>query len=44
VKEHLEFGDAKLVLTYACNSMVLSKTVANMDIYRPTVVILDLPK
>jgi len=44
VKEHIEFSDAKIALTYACNSMVLSKTVANMDIYRPKVVILDLPK
>jgi Domain of unknown function (DUF4185) len=44
VKEHIEFDDTKLALTYACNSMVLSKTVANMDIYRPRVVILDLPK
>jgi len=44
VKEHVEFADAKIALTYACNSMVLSKTVANMNIYRPRVVILDLPK
>jgi len=44
VKEHIEFSDATIALTYACNSMVLSKTVANMDIYRPKVVILDLPK
>ena len=44
VKEHVEFGSAKIALTYACNSMVLSKTVANMEIYRPKVVILDLPR
>lgn len=44
VKEHIEFGSEILALTYACNSLVLSKTVANMDIYRPRVVILDLPK
>jgi hypothetical protein len=44
VKEHIEFDDTKLALTYACNSMMLSKTVANMDIYRPRVVVLDLPK
>ena len=43
-KEHVEFTDAKIALTYACNSMVVAKTVANMDIYRPKVVILDLPK
>lgn len=44
VKEHTEFDDGKIVLTYACNSMVVSKVVANMDLYRPRVVILDLPK
>ena len=44
VKEHIEFTDTKLALTYACNSMVLAKTVSNMDIYRPRVVLLDLPK
>jgi hypothetical protein len=44
VKEHIEFADTKLALTYACNSMVLAKTVANMNIYRPQVVVLDLPK
>ena len=43
-KEHVEFTDAKIALTYACNSMVVAKTLANMDIYRPKVVILDLPK
>jgi Domain of unknown function (DUF4185) len=42
-KEHIEFTVKKIALTYACNSMVLAKTVANMDIYRPQVVILDLP-
>lgn len=42
-KEHIEFTDSKIALTYTCNSMVLAKTVANMDIYRPRVVILDLP-
>lgn len=44
VKEHVEFADRKIAMTYACNSMVLEKTVANMNIYRPRVVILDLPK
>jgi Domain of unknown function (DUF4185) len=44
VKEHIEFADDKIALTYACNSMVLSKTMANMNIYRPRAVILDLPK
>jgi hypothetical protein len=44
VKEHIEFANAQIALTYACNSMILSKTVANMDIYRPRAVILDLPK
>ena len=44
VKEHTEFSESKIALTYACNSMVLAKTIANMNIYRPRVVILDLPK
>jgi hypothetical protein len=44
VKEHIEFSVAKIALTYACNSMVLSKTMANMNIYRPRAVVLDLPK
>ncbi|HLW89494.1 MAG TPA: DUF4185 domain-containing protein [Terriglobales bacterium] len=44
VKEHVEFADDKIVLTYACNSMVLKKTMDNMLIYRPKVVVLDLPK
>jgi hypothetical protein len=43
-KEHVEFTDTKIALTYTCNSMVVSKTVANMDIYRPRVVILDIPR
>jgi hypothetical protein len=42
-KEHVEFGDTKLVLTYACNSMKISKVIANMKLYRPQVVVLDLP-
>ncbi len=44
VKEHIEFAETKMALTYACNSMVVSKVMANMNIYRPRVVILDLPK
>ncbi len=44
VKEHIEFTETKIALTYACNSMVVTKTIANMNIYRPRVVILDLPK
>lgn len=44
VKEHIEFTDAKIAMTYACNSMVLAKTIANMNIYCPRAVILDLPK
>jgi hypothetical protein len=42
-KEHVEFTDAKIALTYVCNSMVLAKTVANPEIYLPRMVILDLP-
>ena len=44
VKEHIEFADDKIVLTYACNSMVIKKTMDNMLIYRPKVVVLDVPK
>jgi hypothetical protein len=42
-KEHIEFGDSKLVLTYACNSS-LAKTLKNMQIYRPRGVVVNLPK
>jgi hypothetical protein len=44
VKEHIEFTDTKIAMTYACNTMVIAKVMKNMDIYRPRVVILDLPK
>ena len=44
VKEHVEFTDTKIALTYACNSMVVAKAIANMQIYRPRAVVLDLPK
>lgn len=44
VKEHIEFTDRQIAMTYACNSMVLAKTIANMSIYRPRGVILDLPQ
>ena len=44
VKEHVEFSDAKIAMTYACNSMVVDKAMADMKIYRPRVVILDPPK
>jgi hypothetical protein len=44
VKEHIEFTETKIAMTYACNSMQVPKVIANMNIYRPRVVILDLPK
>jgi len=44
VKEHIEFTETKIAMTYVCNSLVVAKAVANMNIYRPRVVILDLPK
>ena len=44
VKEHTEFTSDKIAITYACNSMVVAKVKADMQIYRPRVVILDLPK
>jgi len=42
-KEHIEFTDTKIALTYTCNSMVVTKVIANSEIYRPRVVFLDLP-
>jgi Domain of unknown function (DUF4185) len=44
VKEHTEFREDKIALTYACNSRSIPKVIANMDIYRPRVAVLDLPK
>jgi Domain of unknown function (DUF4185) len=44
VKEHVEFTESKIALTYACNSMVVAKAIANMQIYRPRTIVLDLPK
>jgi hypothetical protein len=43
-KEHTEFTDTQIAMTYACNSMSIPKVKANMQIYRPQVVILDVPK
>jgi hypothetical protein len=43
-KEHVEFTDSKIALTDACNSMVIAKTIQNMNIYRPRTVVLELPK
>ena len=43
-KEHIEFTESRIAMTYACNSLVVAKVMANMNIYRPKVVILDLPK
>lgn len=31
-------------MTYACNSVVIAKAIANMNIYFPRTVVLDLPK
>lgn len=44
VKEHVEFSETKIALTYACNSLVIAKTIANMNIYRPRPVTLALPQ
>jgi hypothetical protein len=44
VKEHIEFSETQIALTYVCNSMALAKTLANMNIYRPMPVVLPLPK
>jgi hypothetical protein len=42
-KEHVEFDDSSIVLTYACNSFSVPATIRNMDIYRPITVKLDIP-
>lgn len=44
VKEHIEFAESRIAMTYACNSVVIAKAIANMNIYRPIPVTLDLPK
>jgi hypothetical protein len=43
-KEHVEFGNTEMVVTYVCNSMSLQKTIENMKIYRPQLVVLPIPK
>jgi len=43
-KEHVEFGTDNLVLTYACNSAVIAKVMNSLDLYRPQVVVLSVPK
>ena len=43
-KEHTEFGNTKLVITYACNSFKLQKVIDNMSLYKPQVVVVDIPK
>jgi len=43
-KEHIEFEDSNLVVTYACNSFSFEKVVNNMAIYRPQVVVLRRPQ
>ena len=42
-KEHIEFSNSKIVMTYACNSFSLPSTIQNMDIYRPLVVEIRQP-
>jgi Domain of unknown function (DUF4185) len=43
-KEHTEFDNSKVVVTYACNSYSIEKVTNNMQIYRPQVVVLEVPK
>lgn len=43
-KEHVEFEtDFRMVLTYACYSFSTPKAKENMSIYRPQVVVVDVP-
>jgi hypothetical protein len=44
VKEHTEFAENEIAMTYACNSVVIGKAIANMKIYFPRTVMLELPK
>ncbi len=44
-KEHVEFEtDASMLITYACYSFSTPKAKENMQIYRPQVVIVELPR
>jgi hypothetical protein len=43
-KEHTEFGNTKLVITYACNSFKLQRVIDNMSLYKPQVIVVDIPK
>ena len=43
-KEHTEFENANVVMTYACNSAVIAKVMNNIELYRPQVVVLNVPK
>ncbi len=44
-KEHIEFAeDAKLLITYVCNSYQFSKLVSNMSLYRPQAVRVHFPE
>jgi len=43
-KEHVEFENDNVVLTYACNSAVIAKVMNTLDLYRPQVVVLNVPK
>ncbi len=42
-KEHTEFEDSNIVLTYACNTTV-AKVMNKLDLYRLQVVVLEVPK
>ena len=42
-KEHIEFSEQQIALTYACNSFVLKKTLAIEEIYRPQYRLLTIP-
>ena len=43
-KEHVEFEHANLVLTYTCNTMSIPKLMKDMRLYRPQVVVRDVPR
>jgi hypothetical protein len=43
-KEHVEFEHDNVVLTYACNSAVIAKVMNSLELYRPQVVVVGVPK
>ena len=43
-KEHIEFGEDRLVVTYVCNSFSFDKVTRDLGLYRPEIVTVPLPR